>query len=93
MTKQAPEQPSPIEIAKNNVLQMMNSVGGIANNLLQADAKFAGLETMDETSVDKAIDTAQMLVFKMNAATKAEMDKIDDEMADPIEEVEAGPVN
>lgn len=86
-------QPSPIEIAKNNILQQMNSVGGIANNLLQGHAKYMGVTSISEHEVDKAIEAAQMLVFKMNAVTTAELDKIDEEMAEPIEEVEAEPVN
>ena len=90
-----PKVPTPIEIAKNNLLQTMNSVGSIANNMLIASARYMGSSTIMETDVDHAIEIAQWLVYKMNAITSEELrllDKDDDE-DEPVDETAHGGVN
>jgi len=93
-----PRVPSANEIAKNNILQTMNSVGSIANNMLQASARYMGASTIAEHDVDHAIEIAQWLVYKMNAITTEELRLIDeeedkDEDDVPVDKIVHGGVN
>jgi len=86
--QETPRQPNPTEIAKNNLMQSMNSVGSVANNLLQAEARYMGISVMQESTLDHAIDLAQMFVFKMNAITQRELELIDEQIAEEAKEAE-----
>lgn len=78
-----PKEPTPIELAKNNLIQQMNSIGGIANLLIQNHVSYMGVSSITENDVDKSIETAQQLVFKMNEITTIKLAEIDDEMGEP----------
>lgn len=74
------EPPSMADIAKRNIIQSMNSIGSMASGLLTQQVHSSGIGSVTEVDVDHAIELSNMLVFKMNALTKEELDRCDVEM-------------